>query len=158
MALLQDLIRAIAGGKVEVIDLTAPLSEQTPTILLPPGGWLLYRTGWDARAGDQRSFLNADDSGPHTPGISVDCAKWLAAEAPVIGVGVETVGTDAGKAHSFDPAFPCHAFLLGAGKYGLTQLANLASLPPTGAVVIAGPLPIVHGSGSPARVLALIER
>src|SRR5207245_4610866 len=36
MALLQDLISAIAGGKVEVIDLTAPLSEQTPTIQLPP--------------------------------------------------------------------------------------------------------------------------
>jgi kynurenine formamidase len=102
--------------------------------------------------------LNADDTGPHTPGISIECARWLAGEAPVIGVGVETVGTDAGKAHSFDPAFPCHAFLLGAGKYGLTQLANLASLPPTGAVVIAGPLPIVRGSGSPARVLALVER
>ncbi|HEY6875421.1 MAG TPA: cyclase family protein, partial [Candidatus Dormibacteraeota bacterium] len=28
----------------------------------------------------------------------------------------------------------------------------------TGAVVIAGPLPIVRGSGSPARVLALVER
>jgi len=90
--------------------------------------------------------------------MSVACARWLANQAPVIGVGVETVGTDAGKAHSFDPAFPCHAFLLGAGKYGLTQLANLAGLPPTGAVVIAGPLPIVHGSGSPARVLALVER
>jgi kynurenine formamidase len=125
---------------------------------LPAGGWLLYRTGWDARAGDQQTFLNADQTGPHTPGMSVECARWLATQAPVIGVGVETVGTDAGKAHSFDPAFPCHAFLLGAGKYGLTQLANLARLPPMGAVVIAGPLPIVHGSGSPARVLALIER
>ena len=52
-----------------------------------------------------------------------------------IGVGVETVGTDAGAAHSFDPPFPCHSFLLGAGKYGLTQLQNLARLPPTGAVV-----------------------
>jgi kynurenine formamidase len=37
-------------------------------------------------------------------------------------------------------------------------LQNLASLPPTGAVVLASPLPIVHGSGSPARVLALVER
>ena len=125
---------------------------------LPKGGWLLYRTGWDARATDQRRFLNADETGPHTPGISIECAKWLAEKAPIIGVGVETVGTDAGKAHSFDPPFPCHAFLLGAGKYGLTQLANLARLPATGAVVIAGPLPIVHGSGSPARVLALVER
>ncbi|HKW07407.1 MAG TPA: cyclase family protein [Candidatus Dormibacteraeota bacterium] len=125
---------------------------------LPKGGWLLYRTGWDSRAGDQKKFLNANETGPHTPGISVECAKWLAEEAPIIGVGVETVGTDAGAAHSFDPAFPCHAFLLGAGKYGLTQLANLAKLPPAGAVVIAGPLPIVRGSGSPARVLALVER
>ena len=125
---------------------------------LPAGGWLLYRTGWDARSSDQQEFLNADESGPHTPGISVECARWLAEEAPVFGVGVETVGTDAGAAHSFDRAFPCHSFLLGAGKYGLTQLQNLALLPPTGAVVVSAPLPIVGGSGSPARVLALVER
>ena len=125
---------------------------------LPAGGWLLYRTGWDARSGSQRDFLNANETGPHTPGVSVQCARWLADEAPVIGLGVETVGTDAGAAHSFDPPFPCHAALLGAGKYGLTQLQNLALLPPTGAVLIAGPLPIAGGSGSPARVLALVER
>jgi kynurenine formamidase len=125
---------------------------------LPAGGWLLLRTGWDARSGDQDDFLNADETGPHTPGISVEAARWLAEEAPIIGVGVETVGTDAGAAHSFDPPFPCHSFLLGAGKYGLTQLQNLRLLPPTGAVVVASPLPIVGGSGSPARVLALVER
>jgi kynurenine formamidase len=124
---------------------------------LPDGGWLLYRTGWDTRSSDEAAFLNADETGPHTPGISVECAKWLAEEAPVLGVGVETVGTDAGAAHSFATPFPCHAFLLGAGKYGLTQLRNLAELPPTGAVVVAAPLPIVGGSGSPARVLALVE-
>jgi kynurenine formamidase len=125
---------------------------------LPEGGWLLLRTGWDARSGDQAAFLNANETGPHTPGISVEAAKWLAEEAPVIGIGVETVGTDAGMAHSFDPPFPCHSFVLGANKYGLTQLQNLRRLPPTGAVVIAGPLPIVGGSGSPTRVLALVER
>jgi kynurenine formamidase len=124
---------------------------------LPEGGWLLYRTGWDTRSGSQQEFLNADANGPHTPGLSVACARWLARESPVLGLGTETVGTDAGAAHSFDPPFPCHSELLGAGKYGLTQLQNLAALPPTGAVVIAGPLPIVGGSGSPARVLALVE-
>jgi kynurenine formamidase len=121
---------------------------------LPAGGWLLYRTGWDARGDDDEAFINNGQS----PGISVECAKWLAEEAPVIGVGVETVGTDAGAAHSFDPPFPCHSFLLGHHKYGLTQLRNVGQLPPTGAVVVAAPLPIVHGSGSPARVLALVER
>ena len=125
---------------------------------LPDGGWLLYRTGWDARSHSQDEFLNASDTGPHTPGVSVDCARWLAQESPLLGFGVETVGTDAGTAHSFDPPFPCHSFLLGAGKYGLTQLQNLSRLPATGAVVIVSPLPIVGGSGSPCRALALVER
>ncbi|HUG82986.1 MAG TPA: cyclase family protein [Euzebya sp.] len=125
---------------------------------LPQDGWLLYRTGWDARSEDQDAFLNADESGPHTPGVSVECARWLAQSTRLLGMGVETVGTDAGGAHAFDPPFPCHSFLLGSGKYGLTQLQNLAVLPTTGAVVIAAPLPIVGGSGSPARVLALVER
>ena len=125
---------------------------------LPAGGWLLFRSGWDSRAHDQTAFLNTNDTGPHTPGVSPELARWLGEQAPVIGFGVETVGTDAGAAHSFEPPFPCHQFLLGAGKYGLTQLANLSRLPPTGAVVIAAPLPIVRGSGSPARVLALVAR
>ena len=125
---------------------------------LPEGGWLLYRTGWDARSDDQQRFLNANETGPHTPGVSVACARWIADEAPVIGFGVETVGTDAGAAHSFDPPFPCHASLMGAGKYGLTQLRNLALLPPQGTLLIVAPLPITGGSGSPCRALALVER
>ena len=125
---------------------------------LPDGGWLLYRTGWDERSADQERFLNANETGPHTPGVSGACARWLAEESPVIGIGVETVGTDAGTAHSFDPPFPCHSFLLGAGKYGLTQLQNLATLPATGVVLIVTPLPIVGGSGSPCRAIALVER
>ncbi|HEV8278873.1 MAG TPA: cyclase family protein [Streptosporangiaceae bacterium] len=125
---------------------------------LPEGGWLLYRTGWDARSRDQETFLNANESGPHTPGVSVECARWLAQQAPVVGFGVETVGTDAGAAHSFDPPFPCHSAMLGADKYGLTQLQNLALLPPQGAMLIVSPLPITGGSGSPCRALALVER
>ncbi len=123
---------------------------------LPAGGWILVRTGWDARK-TQQEAINADESGPHSPGMSAECARWIAQDTPVIGMGVETVGTDAGAAHSFEPNFPCHSYLMGSGKYGLTQLQNLASLPPTGAMVIAGPLPIVGGSGSPTRVLALVE-
>jgi kynurenine formamidase len=125
---------------------------------LPEGGWLLYRTGWDSRSGDQDGFLNVDDAGSHTPGVSPECARWLAEEAPVVGLGVETVGTDAGRAPELDPPFPCHNMLLGAGKFGLTQLRNLAALPATGAMLVISPLPIVGGSGSPARVYALVER
>ncbi|MFF7449559.1 MULTISPECIES: cyclase family protein [unclassified Streptomyces] len=140
---------------VEVDHIKAWEADNGP---LPEGGWLLLRTGWDARSHSQEEFLNADENGPHTPGLSPECARWVAEESPVIGLGTETVGTDAGAAHSFDPVFPCHSHLLGNDKYGLTQLRNLAELPATGAVVVAGPLPILKGSGSPARVLALVER
>ena len=140
---------------LRVDDIRAFEAEHGP---LPQEGWLLYRTGWDARAADPKAFLNAEETGPHTPGIDVECARWLARESPIVGLGVETVGTDAGTAHSFDPAFPCHTFLLGAGKYGLTQLQNLAQIPPTGAVLLVAPLKIVGGSGSPVRALALVPR
>jgi kynurenine formamidase len=119
---------------------------------LPDGGWVLLRTGWDARAHDQDTFLN----GGRTPGPDADCARLLAHERPIAGFGVETVGTDAGAAHSFDPPFPVHNFLLGAGKYGITQLANLAELPATGALIVVAPLKLVNGTGSPSRVLALV--
>ncbi|RFU21555.1 cyclase family protein [Geodermatophilus marinus] len=159
-------------GPAAVLDLSAEAAADPDFLLevdhvraweaehgpLPEGGWLLYRTGWDARSDSQERFVNADESGPHTPGVSPACARWLAEEAPVVGLGVETVGTDAGAAGGFDPPFPCHAALMGSGRYGLTQLRNLALLPPTGAVLVAAPLPIVGGSGSPARVLALVER
>jgi kynurenine formamidase len=129
-------------------DIRAWEAEHGP---LPEGGWLFLRTGWDARASDQDAFLN----GGQTPGPDVETARWMASSS-LVGFGVETVGTDAGAAHSFDPAFPVHHFMLGAGKYGLTQLANLAELPPVGAIVIVAPLKLVDGTGSPTRVFALV--
>jgi kynurenine formamidase len=136
---------------LSIDDVTTWEAEYGP---LPEGGWLLYRTGWDARGDDPAEFAN----GGRTPGIAVECARWLAEQRAIIGVGVETVGTDAGAAHSFEPAFPCHTYLLGAGRYGLTQLRNVGRLPARGTMLIVAPLPIVHGSGSPCRVLALVAR
>lgn len=121
---------------------------------LPENGWLLFRCGWDARDGDIEHFLNNGN----TPGISPACAKWLATETPIKGIGTETVGTDAGQARKFDPPYPVHWYMHGVGKYGLTQLKNLGQLPPTGAVLVVSPLPIVGGSGSPCRAYALVAQ
>jgi kynurenine formamidase len=152
---VSDRVAADADFLLSIDDVRLWEAENGP---LPAGGWLLLRTGWDRRSHDSKQFLNADETGPHTPGISADCARWLAEDTNLVGLGVETVGTDAGGAHAFDPAFPCHHYFLGAGKMGLTQLQNVANLPTTGAVLVVSPLPIVGGSGSPARVYALVER
>jgi len=122
---------------------------------IPAGAWVLLRTGWSART-DPQDFFNVDETGSHTPGFHQATSLFLAEERDVLGVGVETVGTDAGMAGTFDPPFPNHATMHGHGKFGLASLANLDRLPPTGAVVIAAPLKIVDGSGSPVRVLAIV--
>jgi len=121
---------------------------------ITPGAWVLLRTGWSRRR-DASQFLNVASDGPHSPGFDASASKMLAKDRDVLGVGVETIGTDAGQAATFDPPFPNHSIMHGAGKFGLASLCNLDQLPPTGAVVIAAPLKIVGGSGSPLRVIAI---
>ncbi|MBR8740650.1 cyclase family protein [Nocardiopsis sp. MG754419] len=159
-------------GPAAVIDVSAEAAEDPDFLLeidhiraweaehgpLPNGCWLLLRTGWDQYGHDQELFLNTDENGSHTPGISADCARRLAEDSPISGLGVETVGIDAGNALHLDPPFPVHHHLLGNDRYGVTSLRNLAHLPPTGAVVVVSPLPIIGGTGSPARVIAFVDR
>jgi kynurenine formamidase len=121
---------------------------------IPAGSWVLLRTGWSRRQ-DAGAFLNVGADGPHSPGFHKNTSAFLARERDVLGVGVETVGTDAGQAATFDPPFPNHSIMHGSGKFGLASLTNLDQLPPVGAIVIAAPLKIVGGSGSPLRVLAI---
>ena len=112
------------------------------------------RTDWSKRAGDAAAYQNYDETGQHTPGPDVDAVKFLVEERDILGFGTESIGTDAGQAYHLRPPYPCHYFMHGAGRYGLQCLTNLDQLPPTGAVVIAAPLKIRNGSGSPLRVLA----
>ncbi|GAA3288844.1 cyclase family protein [Arthrobacter citreus] len=158
-------------GPAVVIDKTAEVTANPDFLLepehfeqweeengpFPENCWIIFRTGWSSRGSNADDFINADDGGSHTPGVSPAGARWIAANASVSGFGVETVGIDAGQAGSFDPMFPVHSFLLGADKYGITSLRQVDKLPVTGATLIVAPLPIVGGTGSPARVFALVE-
>ena len=159
-------------GPAVVIDRTAEVAEDPGYLLtaadleaheaehgtIAAGSWVLFRTGWGARANDEAAFLNAGPDGPVTPGPDVEAARWLAEHDGIVGFGVETVGIDAGAAGGFDPGFPAHNFLLGAGRYGLTQLASLDALPATGALIVVAPLKLVGGTGSPVRALAFVAR
>jgi kynurenine formamidase len=155
-------------GPACVIDISAEVAKNPDYLLtpdhirkweaqygrIPVAAWVLLRTDWSKRT-DPEDYINAKENGPHTPGFAKETSLFLATERDVLGVGVETVGTDAGQAATFDPPFPNHYLMHGSGKFGLASLSNLDQLPPTGAIVIAAPLKIVGGSGSPLRVIAI---
>ncbi len=124
---------------------------------IPPRAWVLMRTDWSKRSTDPVEYQNYDETGQHTPGPDTDAVKFLVAERDLLGFGTESIGTDAGQAYHLRPPYPCHYYMHGAGRYGLQCLTNLDQLPPTGAVVVAAPLKIRNGSGSPLRALALME-
>ena len=127
---------------------------------IPAGAWVLMRTDWSRRwsqGQDGESFQNLDETGQHTPGPSSEAVQFLVGERGVLGFGSEAIGTDAGQGYHLRPPYPCHYYMHGAGRYGLQCLANLDLLPPTGAVLLCPPLKIEKGSGSPLRVLALVE-
>lgn len=117
------------------------------------GTWVLFRTDWSKRSG--AAYANVQEDGAHTPGPTTEAVQLLV-DRGVLGFGVETIGTDAGQAHLMTPMYPAHTLMHGAGRYGLQCLCNLDQLPPTGALVIAPPLKIQGGSGSPLRVLAMV--
>lgn len=120
---------------------------------IPAGNWVLFRSDWSKRSG--AAYSNMMEDGAHTPGPDAAAVQWLV-DRGVLGLGVETIGTDAGQAHTFTPMYPAHTLMHGAGRYGLQCLCNLDQLPATGAMIVAAPLKILGGSGSPLRVLAIV--
>ncbi len=121
---------------------------------IPARSWCLLRTDWSRR--DAVDYANLRDDGAHTPGPAPEAVRFLVEQRDVLGFGTETIGTDAGQAHLFNPPFPAHFYMHGRGRYGLQCLTNLDQLPAVGAVIFAAPLKIRGGSGSPLRVIALV--
>jgi len=122
---------------------------------IPSGSWILMRTDWSKRT-DPVAYQNLDETGQHTPGPDTEAVRFLVEERQVLGFGSEAIGTDAGQAFHLKPPYPCHYYMHGSGRYGLQCLTNLDLLPAIGALVIAAPLKIKDGSGSPLRVIALV--
>ena len=166
---MDEIDPGVFVGPVVVIDCSEGAAqnddyELTPDVILaweaahgriPADAWVLLRTDWSKRSG--AAYLNLRDDGPHSPGPTPDAIRLLVEDRGIRGFGTETIGTDAGQGGHYTPPYPAHFTLHGAGKYGLQCLRNLDLLPPTGAVLLAAPLKIKGGTGSPLRVMALIE-
>lgn len=122
---------------------------------IPPRSAVLFQTGWAFRWGDARRYLSLDEHAvPRTPGLGAEAAELLVRERQVRMVGIDAPSVDVGRSTTF----PVHRTLLGAGCYLLENLNNLYLLPENGFVLVAAPLRLVGGTGSPCRVLALVDR
>jgi kynurenine formamidase len=121
---------------------------------VPDNSIILMYSGWDARWTDYERYKNADAGGAlHFPGFSAEVARFLVEERNIAGIGIDTLSVDYGLSKDFAVHHICH----GMGKYHLENVANLADLPVSGAVLIVAPIKIENGTGGPTRIFALTE-
>ncbi len=112
------------------------------------GAAVLLCTGWDAYRDDAARY-GGDPL--DFPGFGADAAALLV-ERGAAGLGIDTLGVDAGAATDF----PVHHIALPAGLWHLEGLIGLDAVPPTGATLVVGALRLPNASGTPARVFALL--
>ncbi len=136
--------------RLTVDDITA---WETDNGTIPAGSVVILFTGWQDKWDDAAAFINADADGVlHWPGFSAEAAEFLVSERSIGGLGTDTHGADPGNDEEFGASF---AMYQGDGLI-LECLGGLDQLPATGATLVIGGLPIVGGSGSPARILAFL--
>ncbi|MFQ3661829.1 MAG: cyclase family protein [Chloroflexaceae bacterium] len=119
---------------------------------VPDNAAVLMASGWGARAGSVQAFRNTDSSGVmHFPGFGKDAIDFLLTERRISGIGVDTLSLD----HGPSTDFAVHFTILPTNRWGLENLANLESIPPSGATLFVGAPKIAAGSGGPTRVMAV---
>jgi kynurenine formamidase len=119
---------------------------------IPNGAAVLMASGWANRIHNADQFINADSGGvPHFPGFGVEAIQFLLNERNINGIGVDTLSLD----HGASPNFAVHYAFLPSNKWGIECLANLESIPPSGATLVVAPWKVVGSSGGPVRVMAM---
>lgn len=123
---------------------------------IPDGAIVLLWTGWDARWPDRKAYFGDDTPGKadnlHFPSYGVDAARLLIEQRHVHVLGVDTASIDHGPSRTFD----VHRLAAAHDVVGIENLRGLGDVPATGAWVVALPLKIAGGSGSPVRAVALV--
>ena len=147
-----DVSEEMAGDPDSVLTLEQVTAFEAQHGRIPDAAAVFLRTGWEAFNTDPARYANAPGT-LRFPGFGPEAARFLVEERGAVGLGVDTLGIDPGVATDFvvhrQVSHP-------RGVWHLEGLMNLGQLPPLGAWVVVGVLPLTGGSGGPARVLALV--
>ncbi|UCE41235.1 MAG: cyclase family protein [Candidatus Aminicenantes bacterium] len=126
---------------------------------IPDRAWVIMFTGIGTQHyPDKNKVLGTDKKGEAAitelsfPGFSVESIKFLLTDRNITGIAIDTPSIDYGKSKDFQ----VHRVLFAADKLALENIANLDKLPASGATLYVIPMLIKEGTGSPARVFAII--
>jgi kynurenine formamidase len=119
---------------------------------IPQGAVVMARTGWAARWPSPQQYRAADGKGvPHSPGFSLQAARFLVQGRNVVGLGIDTATVDPGNVANS----PVRRYALSHSVYQLENIADLGQAPETGGVVLVAPAKLQGSSAAPVRVMAL---
>ena len=152
-AVVFDISERAAANASALLDSADIVAWEQRHGQVPRDSVALVRSGWSSRWADPAAFRNDADGVMRFPAVSASAARLLVLERGVVGIGVDTLSADNGEVADS----PCHRLVHGAGGFIVENLANLEFVPELGAFVLVAPLPIVGGSGAPARVLAFCD-
>lgn len=154
-------------GPAVVVDISAKVAENADAAVsaddlmaweaengeIPAGAIVFMYSGWESRWNDTAAFQNTGEDGLfHFPAFGIDAIEFMLAERNVNGIGVDTMSLDIGSSATFD----VHVTWLGAGKFGVENVANLQSIMGKQAMVVVGIPRFQAGSGGPCRVMAMV--
>src|SRR3984957_5302089 len=123
---------------------------------IPAHAFVVMRTDRSKRWPDDAAMQNRDAKGvAHYPGWSLPVLKLLYEERHIAASGHETTDTDPGVATTHDD-YSLERYLLGTNHYQIELLANLDQVPEYGALVMVSFPKPEHGSGFPARAVAIL--
>jgi kynurenine formamidase len=113
---------------------------------IPLDSVVMAYTGFSGREYENRHMA-------HSPGFSLDVAKFLIEARKVVGLGSDSPDFDARSSENS----PARQFALAHSVYQLENVTNLAMVPPQGSMVVVAPIKIESGSRAPVRILALLQ-
>ena len=151
-AVVIDISKEIGSNADAVLTLQHVKDWEKVNGVVPKDAAILLRTGWEEFNTNKMKYAGPDGD-LHFPGYGVEAAQYLVNERAATGLGIDTLGIDPGNKADF----PVHSQVSHPkGLWHLENLQNLKQLPAIGAWIVVGVLPLVGGSGSPARVIALV--
>ena len=132
--------------------------EKKQHMQIPDGSIVLLQTGYSKYYPNKIKYLGTDKRGVdavkhlHFPGLSAEAASWLVENRNIHAIGIDTPSIDYGQSQYFKS----HVILLSQNIPIFENLTNLDKLPENKFKIIALPMKIKGGSGSPLRIVAVL--